>query len=221
MTTQSTKPRQASVRAEQEPAGSEPYGPIVLKLAPALELTDEQLLEICSLNDDIRIERNSQGELELMPPVNITGDKQNLRIATRLEIWAIGDGKGEAFGPTAGFILPNGSMRSPDASWILNSRLADLTDENKVDFGPICPDFVIELRSKSDRLRVAQDKMEEYIANGARLGWLIDPVDLRHRVYVYRPGTEVEVMEAPESVSGDPELPGFLLDLNRIWQPGL
>ena len=199
----------------------EPYGPIVLKLAPALELSDEQLLEVCSLNDDIRIERNAQGELELMPPVNITGSSQNSDINADLKLWARRDGTGNAFEATAGFTLPSGSIRSPDASWILKSRLAELPDDEKRKFARICPDFVIELRSDSDRLITIQAKMEEYIANGARLGWLIDPVDARRRVYVYRPDLPVQILEGPESLSGDPELPGFTLDLRPIWEPGL
>ena len=220
MTTQSKKPRQALVETERETAEPEPYGPVVLKLAPVLELTDEQLMEICSLNDELRIERNAQGELELMPPVNMTGSSQNSDINADLKFWTRRDGTGNAFDATIGYALPNGSLRSPDASWVLKSRLAELTDEDKGSFPRICPDFVIELRSKSDRLSAARAKMEEYIANGALLGWLIDPVDPRHRVYVYRPNTPVEVLDAPETLSGDPELPGFILDLNSVWEPG-
>ena len=212
MTTQSTKPRPSATETL-----SEPYGPIVLKLAPALELTDEQLLEICSLNDDIRIERNSRGELELMSPTGFNTGTKNLRIGARLLDWADNDGRGEASDSSTAFILANGAIRGPDAAWTLKSRLAELADEERDRFPHICPDFVIELRSKSDRLSVVQAKMEEYIANGARLGWLIDPVDPRHRVYVYRPDNPVEILEGPDNVSGDPELPGFVLDLKPVW----
>ena len=221
MTTQSKKPRQASVPTGQESIESEPYGPVVLTLAPVLDLTDEQFLEICSLNDELRIERNAQGELELMPPVNMTGSSQNSDINADLKNWTRQDGTGNAFDATIGYVLPNGSIRSPDGSWILKSRIAELTAEDKVSLPHICPDFVIELRSKSDRLRAAQAKMEEYIENGARLGWLIDPVDVRHRVYIYRPNSSVEILENPETVSGDPELPGFVLDLTPVWETGL
>ena len=224
MTTRSKKPQQAPVQTPPEPAGAEPtglepYGPIVLKLSPALELTDEQLLEICSLNDDIRIERNSEGELELMAPAGGTTGRINGRITVRLGTWAENEGSGEYFDSSAGFTLPGGAVRSPDAAWILKERWEALPDEDRDRFAHICPDFVVEIRSKSDRLSSVQAKMEEYIANGARLGWLIDPVDPRHRVYIYRPNTGVEILEEPETVSGDPELPGFVLDLKPVWAP--
>ena len=219
MTTQSQKPRQAPVQTPSVPAGPEPYGPIVLNLSSVMELTDEQLLEICSLNDDIRIERNSRGELELMAPAGGTTGNQNAKITARVTVWAEGDGRGESFDSSTGFTLPNGAMRSPDAAWILKDRWEALPGAERRGFAHICPDFVIELRSESDRLASAQAKMEEYIANGARLGWLIDPVDPRCLVYIYRPHTSVEILEAPESVSGDPELPGFTLDLKPVWEP--
>ena len=134
--------------------------------------------------------------------------------------WARSDGTGVAFGPNAGFTLPNGAVRAPDASWVLKSRLAELPEEQRTGFWRITPDFVIELRSSSDTLRGIQRKMAEYMENGVRLGWLIDPLDPRHLVYVYRPGVEVETLQAPESLSGEPELPGFTLDLKLIWEPG-
>ncbi len=214
MTTGSVKPLQD---AGQAPA--EPLGPVVLKLAPVLELTDEQLRELCSLNSDLRIERNDKGELELLPPTNITAGSQNAGINARLFVWAEGDGRGVAFDSSTGFTLPNGAVRSPDASWVLKSRLAELKDSEKHRFAPICPDFVIELRSNSDALTGLTAKMQEYLDNGIKLGWLIDPVGPGRRVYVYRPATPVEVLEGPETLSGDPELPGFSLDLKPIWEP--
>lgn len=219
MTTQSKEPAKVSVQAEPDPVVPEPLGPIVLKLAPALELTDEQLLEICSLNDEIRIERNAQGELELMPPTGDDTSSKNFDIITDLGNWVRSDGTGVGFESNAGFTLPNGAMRSPDAAWILKDRWQALPGSERRRFAHICPDFVVELRSESDRLSVVQAKMEEYIANGARLGWLIDPVDPRHRVYVYRPDNPVEILEGPDTVSGEPELPGFVLDLKPVWGP--
>ena len=221
MTTQSVKPRQGSTQTQPEP-----YGPIVLRLDPVVQLTDVQLAELSSLNDTLRIERNAQGELEILPPAfGITG-RRNSRITARLDVWAEEDGSGDAFDSSAGFTLPNVAVRSPDASWILKTRLAELTDEEKRGFLPICPDFVIELRSHSDSLAAVRRKMEEYIENGARLGWLIDPLDPRRRVYIYRPGadveipgSDVEILEGPESLSGEPELPGFTLNLKFIWEP--
>ena len=124
------------------------------------------------------------------------------------------------FGSSVGFTLPNGAVRSPDASWILRSRLAALTGEQRTGFWRIAPDFVIELRSGSDTLGSLQRKMAEYIANGVKLGWLIDPLDPRRRVYIHRPDTPVEILEHPESLSGEPVLPGFTLDLKPVWEPG-
>ncbi len=199
----------------------EPYGPIVLRLGAVGQLTDDLLLELGSLNDTLRLERNAEGELEILPPtIPITGN-QELNIGADLTVWARDDGTGVAFGPTTGFTLPNGAVRSPDASWILKSRLAALNGEQRQGFWRIAPDVVVELRSSSDTLRGLQRKLEEYIENGVRLGWLIDPLDTRQRVYIYRPGADVEIMEGPESVSGEPELPGFVLDLKPVWEPAL
>ena len=198
----------------------EPPGSIVLRLDPIVQLTDDVLLELSSVNDTLRLERNAQGELEILPPTLPTTGNQEGNVSADVTVWARNDATGVAFGPTAGFTLPNGAVRSPDASWILKSRLAALTDEQKRGFWTIAPDFVVELRSTSDTLRGLQAKMAEYRDNGVRLGWLIDPLDARHRVYIYRPGVEAEVLERPESISGEPELPGFTLDLKLIWEPG-
>ena len=220
MTTSRAKPRQEISRAASPvPIGAEPYGPIVLRLPPGVTLTEEQFFELCGLNDSLRIEINARGELELLPPTHSETSSRNMDISTDLNVWARGDGRGIAFESNAGFTLPNGALRSPDASWVLKSRLAELPETDRYKFAPICPDFVIELRSSSDRLSDLQAQMEEYMENGARLGWLIDPVDPSHRVYVYRTGAPVEVQESPETLSGDPELPGFALDMERIWKP--
>ena len=122
-----------------------------------------------------------------------------------------------AFGPSMGYTLPNGAMRAPDASWVPLSRLSALTPEDENRFFPICPDFVIEVRSLTDRLAVLQAKMREYIANGVQLGWLIDT--LTRRVHIYRPNQEVEILQNPETLSADPTLPGFTLNLTEIWDP--
>ena len=216
MATQSVKPRQDSSQAETTIG---PNGPIVLRLGTVLHLTDDQLLELSSLNDTLRLERNALGELEILPPTIPTTGNQELNISADLRDWTRDDGSGVAFGPTAGFTLPNGAVRSPDASWILKSRVAELTEEQRQGFWHICPDFVIELRSSSDRLSVLRRKMEEYMENGVRLGWLIDSLDPQHRVYIYRPDVTVEVLDRPETLSGEPELPGFKLDLKLVWEP--
>ena len=219
MTTQSRKPRQASIQAEPDRVRPEPYGPIVLRLAPVVPMTDEQFGELCALNGDIRIERNAQGELELMPPTNGMTGNQNANLTADLMFWARADGRGAVFDSNAGFTLPNRAIRAPDASWILKSRLVEMTEEDRRGFWRISPDFVIELRSSSDRLRGLHAKMDEYMDNGVRLGWLIDPLDPQRRVYIYRPNSPVEILDGPETLSGEPELPGFILNLKPIWEP--
>ena len=218
MTTQDLKPRQDSAQADAVLVP--PLGPIVLRLDPLLEVTDDVLLKLSSLNDTLRLEKNAEGELEILPPTSTDTGNQELNSATDLMVWARSDGTGVAFGPTAGFTLPNGAVRSPDASWILRSRLAALTEEQRQGFWHIVPDFVIELRSSSDALAGVQRKMQEYMESGVRLGWLIDPLDPQRRVHIYRPGSEVEILESPEFLSGEPELPGFVLDLKPVWEPG-
>ena len=196
-----------------------PFGctPTELRFEPAVALTEEQFAAFCAQNCDMRIELTAEGVLEIMPPTySITGS-QNADITVELGIWARRDGTGVFFGPTAGFRLPNRAIRAPDASWVLRSRLAALTAEDKNRFIPLCPDFVVELRSTTDRLSVVQAKMAEYIANGARLGWLIDPI--ARRVYVYRPNAPVEALDAPDTLSAEPELAGFALNLAPIWEP--
>jgi Uma2 family endonuclease len=190
----------------------------VLRLDPIVQLTDSQIEALSSINEILRIERNAQGDLELqyLRPTLIA--HRNAKISTQLYLWAKNDGSGVAFASSVGFTLPNGALRSPDASWVLKSRLAELTEEQKNGFPPMSPDFVIELRSDTDNLSILHRKMDEYMANGVRLGWLIDTVDCL--VHVYRNGVEVEMLERPESLSGEPELPGFTLDLQPIWEPG-
>ena len=189
--------------------------PIVLRLSPVIEMSEAQFLAFCEMNSEARIERTSEGELEIMPPAGMYTGAQNSNIATELGIWARRDGTGIAFNSSAGFTLPNGAVRSPDASWVLKSRLEELTDEDKRGFGHICPDFVIELRSPTDRLSVLRAKMEEYMENGARLGWLLDPDN--RCVYVYRPNMEAQILENPETVSAGPELAGFTMELEAVW----
>jgi Uma2 family endonuclease len=135
-----------------------------------------------------------------------------------LQNWADADGTGIAFDSSTAFELPNGAVRAPDAAWVGRERLARLSEEEKQRFLPLCPDFVAELRSPSDSFVTIRMKMREYIEQGARLGWLVDPVE--RQVYVYRPGVPIEILEAPVTVSGDPVLPGFELALTRIWSPG-
>lgn len=191
------------------------HPPLVLHLQPVLELSDEQLYEFTQINRDLRIERNAQGELIIMPPTGGETGQRNAEITMQLRLWAKSHGGGATFDSSTGFRLPNGAVRSPDASWVRRPRLGGMSDEEKKKFIPLCPDFVIELRSATDSLSLLQDKMREYLDNGAQLGWLLDPE--QRRVYVYRVGEEVEGMENPEAISGEPLLSGFVLDLREIW----
>ncbi len=201
--------------ATGEEAAAKSSGSLVLRLRPAIELTENQLLELSGLNRDLRLEMTAEGDLIVMPPAGGESSDRNAEITMQLRLWAKQDGTGATFDSSGGFVLSNGAIRSPDASWVERSRLDALTDEQRRKFLPLCPDFVVELRSPTDSLSVLQDKMQEYLDNGARLGWLIDPED--RRVYVYRPGAPVQRLEAPEKVSGDPVLPGFVLDLREVW----
>jgi Uma2 family endonuclease len=193
--------------------------PLVLHLRPAIEMTAEQFSEFCQLNRDLRIERTAGGDLIVMPPTFGKTGARNAEITAQLQLWAKRDRSGVAFDSSTGFTLPNGATRSPDAAWVKRTHLARLTPEQKEKFLPLCPDFVIELRSPSDPLKLVQGKMREYIANGARLGWLVDP--LERRVYVYRPRTAVKRLDRPAHLSADPVLLGFVLDLSSIWEPNL
>jgi Uma2 family endonuclease len=189
--------------------------PLVLRLEPVLHLSDDQLLALCAINRELRIERNATGELLLMPPAGLETGGQEGRIAVRLGSWAERDGTGVFISSSGGFRLPNGSVRAADAAWVARSRWDAISAEERKKFAPLCPDFVIELRSPSDRLRDLQDKLAEWIASGVRLGWLIDPEP--RQVYVYRPGEPVERDDDPAELSADPLLPGFVLDLREIW----
>ena len=209
MTQTLTPPAEASKAVEAEP--------FVIKFKPLTHMDDEQFAKFCALNDDLRIEQNAKGEIILMPPAYSDTGSRNARINTQVGVWAERNNTGDYFDSSAGFKLPNGALRSPDASWISNSRLDALTTDERSGFYSICPDFIIELRSSSDSLSMLQEKMLEYIDNGARLGWLIDPISSPKRVHIYRPQAEVEIFDNPETVSAEPELPGFTLNLTRIW----
>ncbi len=190
--------------------------PLVLHTRPVFEMSDELFYDFCQTNREWRIERTAEGDVLIMPPSGWEIGTYNARINAFLTMWALSDGTGVVSDSSTGFDLPNGATRSPDAAWVKRSRLATLTPEQKKRFLPLCPDFVVELRSPSDHLKTLQDKLQEYLANGTQLGWLFDTPN--RRVYVYRPGKVMECLENPTTVSGDPELPGFVLDLATIWE---
>ncbi len=190
--------------------------PIALAVPPGvrLQVSDDDFGALCTANRDLRLERTAQGDLIVMAPAGSESGGRNAVLTGRLYIWAAADGAGVSFDSSAGFRLPNGATRAPDASWIRNDRWNALTPEQKRGFAPICPDFAVELCSPSDDRKLASEKMREYVDNGLRLGWLLDPDD--GRVEIHRPGRPVEVLDRPATLSGEDVLPGFTLDLKGI-----
>lgn len=189
---------------------------IVLQMPPELQMTDEQFFEFCQINRDLRIERNKLGEISIMAPTGSETGNRNFNIALQLGIWAEQNGTGICFDSSTGFKLSTGAERAPDASWIKLDRWNTLSSEQQQLFAPICPDFVVELRSSSDNLKPLQEKMVEYLQEpGIQLGWLIDRK--HQKVYIYRPGLEVESLDNPATVSGEGVLPGFVLNMSKIW----
>jgi Uma2 family endonuclease len=181
-----------------------------------VRLTEEQFALLCQENRDFRFELTAQQELVIMPPAGSETGWRNNEVSYVLTAWTKADSTGLTFDSSAGFTLPNGAIRSPDASWVRRDRWNALTQEQREKFAPLCPDFVVELHSRTDRLTDLQEKMQEYMDNGARLGWLLDPIDTR--VYIYRPGQPVELLENPDKISGDPVLPGFILPIRELWK---
>ncbi|MBW4595017.1 MAG: Uma2 family endonuclease [Brasilonema angustatum HA4187-MV1] len=190
--------------------------PIFLRMPPDLQMTDEQFFEFCQVNRDLRIERDKFGEISIMPPTGSETGNRNFNVALQLGIWANQDGTGICFDSSTGFKLSTGADIAPDASWMKLERWNALTGEQQQKFAPICPDFVVELRSSSDNLQPLKSKMEEYMRElGIQLGWLIDR---KHRkVYIYRPGMPEECLDNPVTVSGESVLPGFVLNMNKVW----
>jgi len=175
----------------------------------------EGFRRLCGANPELRLERTARGVIEAMPPAFGGTGARNAGLTAQVVVWSWKDGTGTAFDSSAGFTLPNGAVRSPDASWIRNERWDALTNEQREEqYSPICPDFVVELRSHSDRMKKLRMKMREYIAQGARLGWLLDPI--RGTAEIYRSGRRVERLVKPATLSGEDVLPGFVLDLKGI-----
>jgi Uma2 family endonuclease len=187
---------------------------VTLTLDPLIQLTDAKFRKLCHANPDAKLERTAQGELVVMPPTGGESGNRNIKLSARLEIWADKDGTGLAFDSSTMFCLPNGAFRSPDVAWITLDRWQALSHEQQVGFPPLCPDFVIELRSTSDSLGSLQDKMQEYLDNGASLGWLINPQG--HQVEIYRQGQPKAILLAPTQLFGENILPNFVMDLQGI-----
>ena len=188
---------------------------LTLDVTP-LKMTDEAFYEFCQRNQDFRFEMNVEGELVVLPPTFLETSRKNNEINFQLTAWSKNDKTGVVFESDGMFTLPNGAKRSPDAFWITKERYFALSEKEREEkFARIVPDFVIELRSKSDSLKKIQNKMREYIENGVRLGWLIDPYE--KRVYIYRGNGEIEILENASKILGEDVLPGFELDLTEIW----
>ncbi|MBE9119548.1 Uma2 family endonuclease [Tychonema sp. LEGE 07199] len=188
---------------------------ITLNLNSIIKLTSEQFYQLCELNPDLKLERSANGELIAMPPTGGETGKRNSKLNLQVGIWNEQTELGEVFDSSTGFTLPNKADRSPDASWVEKSRWQALTPEQREKFIPLCPDFVIELVSPSDSLKKTQEKMQEYIENGCRLGWLINRK--KREVEIYRLGRSVEILQSPQTLSGEDVLPGFVLNLQKIW----
>lgn len=190
--------------------------PLVVQIPPSMQMTDEQFFDFCQVNRELRIERNQFGEISIMPPTASETGNRSFSIAGQLYVWAEKDGTGVCFDSSTGFKLSTGAEQSPDVSWIKLERWNALSSEKQQRFAPICPDFVVELRSLSDNLKPLKEKMEEYMREpGVQLGFLIDR---KHRqVYIYRPGVPEECLENPATVNGDSVLPGFVLEMSKVW----
>jgi Uma2 family endonuclease len=186
-----------------------------IRIPPRLKVTDEQFIQLVRVNPELRMERTAEGELIVMPPTGSEGGSYNAELTTDLAIWNRQTQLGIAFDSSTGFRLPNGATRSPDSAWITKERWNSLTPEQRKGFAPICPDFVLELASVTDDIEELRAKMQEYINNGCRLGWLIDP--RTQQIEIYRPYQLVEVLNAVYTLSGEDVLPGFVLNLELVF----
>jgi Uma2 family endonuclease len=189
--------------------------PIVLNLKPFVELSDGQFYELCQNHRDLKFERTAQGELVIGTPVGGESGSREADLISDLVHWNRQTQLGKVFSSSTCFKLPNEADRSPDAAWVAQEKWNQLTPEQQKKFPPLCPDFVIELRSESDALEPLQQKMQEYLDNGLRLGWLVNPQD--RQVEIYRPSQSKRVLQNPQQVDGEDVLPGFVFDLSILW----
>ncbi len=196
-------------------AHSSPTIAVNIPSTVTLNVSQEEFVQLAHANRDLQLERNATGELIVMPPTGSETGNRNSDMEGQLWLWNRQTKLGKTFNSSTGFHLPNGSYRSPDAAWVRQDRWDALTPEQRKGFAPICPDFVLELRSESDSMEKLRAKMREYMVNNARLGWLIDRKN--QRVEIYRQGQDVEVLDCPITLSGEDVLPGFVLDLTEVW----
>ncbi|OUL18318.1 hypothetical protein BV372_34275 [Nostoc sp. T09] len=190
--------------------------PLTLNLNSVIKLTSEEFYQLCQDNPDLKLERNAAGELIIMPSTGGETGKRNVNLIFQLAQWNEQNQLGEVFDSSTGFTLPNGADRSPDVSWVEKSRWNSLTQEQREKFIPLCPDFVIEILSPSDRLQKVQEKMQEYLENGCRLGLLINRK--KQELEIYRPHQKVEILKAPQTFAAEDVLPRFILDMQKIWE---
>lgn len=179
------------------------------------KMTEEEFFMFCQANRDMRIERNKNGGIEIMAPAFTDTGARNFRLNVKFGIWVEKDGTGVGFDSSTGFTLPNGAVRSPDFAWLSRDKWDAVSSTDRRKFAHVCPDFVVELRSETDSLVKLQRKMKEYIENGVSMGWLIDPI--KRKVYIYGPGSVMEVLDNPKKISGEPVLKGFILNMSAIW----
>ncbi len=190
----------------------ESIAPVILR---GLRMSDDEFLDFCQEHEDLRVESNANGEIELMAGTGPKTGRRNAILTIQLGVWALTDARGSTFDSSTLFVLPSGARRSPDASWISAARIAAVPAGQEDRLWHICPEFVIELRSHSDRGANLDEKMREWIANGVELGWLIDPEN--RSVAIYRPGHETEIVARPASIAAGPPVAGFVLDLSKVF----
>jgi Uma2 family endonuclease len=189
--------------------------PMPLRIKPARPMTDEELMRFCEQHDELAVEREPNGDLTVMTPAGSGSSFRNSELCGELRNWAQADDRGIVFESSAGFTLPDGSVRAADAAWLSRGKWNALTPEQRESYAPVCPEFIVELRSKTDTLGTLQQKMDQWIANGAELGWLIDPFE--KTVHIYRPGNTPKLLDHISQVAGEGPVAGFILPLDRIF----
>lgn len=194
-----------------------PYESIEVDFGKFLKpMNDDEFFDFCQRHKDLRIEMEKDGEIIIMSPTGSEPGIKNFKLTTKFGVWVEKDGSGEGFDSSTGFRLPNGAKCSPDLSWINSEKWSAIPKAKRKKFAPVCPDFIVELRSETDNLTKLKDKMSEYIENGASLGWLIDSE--KRKVYVYHPNEEVKILNNPAEISGETILKGFVLNVQEIWE---
>jgi Uma2 family endonuclease len=188
--------------------------PAILTAQP---MTDEEFAAFCAEHPDLNFEMTADGDLIVMPPTYSDTGAGSLDVGSQLSSWSRKDRRGVGCDSSTGFVLPNGARRSPEASWTLKSRIEQLGAKKRKAFWHLCPDFVIEIKSDSDRLKTLQKKMLEYVEQGAQLGWLINPEN--KTVEIYRLAGEVEKRANLDEIGGEGPVAGFVLDLTYVWDP--